>query len=664
MKLQERRTSFEIRTVVGVVLFLLAGTIFITALASSVSAQNRRTLPLHAEDAEKVNAALKVEKKGNTSESSKKTGTRPVEKAADASTGDDAPSATASPDENRIGFVLKLVLPFDEGTKHRVERFVQNATKKADAERKKPTFVFEFDVAKGQENFGRGTDFGAAYALADYLSGEQLRGATTVAFLPKPIEGHAILAAFACDEIIMAKNATIGRAGADEKSIRPPVLSAYREIASRRRTVPEAIALGLLDPSIEVREVKTAVGREFVTPEGFEKIKQEQPIESSDVLKPAGEDAEFTGSRARSLGFAQYLAETRREVFQALELPTAAAAEDLGLEGDWRAILVPIKGPLHDDDNATIQKMIEKQASDAGANLVILRIDSPGGSPLASSQLASFLASLDSGRIRTVAYVPEMARSDAGVVALACNQLVMHPDAILGGSGAHEPTRDEVANFVDVIRKDIAPQCGRTWSPMAAIVDRNLDVYRCTRGGNVEYFSDSELAEQPAAGKWVKGPRVTVPHGAFQATGRQAEEMGLANNVVRDFSDLKKLYGLQNDPRLIEPGWADKLIEALASPEMAILLFIIGGAGLYIELHTPGMGIGAFIALICFVLFFWSRYLEGTAGVVGDSTFPGGSRMRRPRNFRHTRLRHLRPRRGCDDFAFACSGESDGAHSA
>jgi len=75
---------------------------------------------------------------------------------------------------------------------------------------------------------------------------------------------------------------------------------------------------------------------------------------------------------------------------------------------------------------------------------------------------------------------------------------------------------------------------------------------------------------------------------------------------------------------LADPGWADHLIQALASPGVAVLLLVIGGVALYIELHSPGMGIGAFAAAICFLLFFWSRYLGGTAGWLEVSLFAAG----------------------------------------
>ena len=53
--------------------------------------------------------------------------------------------------------------------------------------------------------------------------------------------------------------------------------------------------------------------------------------------------------------------------------------------------------------------------------------------------------------MRTVAYVPKEARSDAAIVALACDQVVVHPRTVLGGSGAHELSPDEIK---DMRRRD------------------------------------------------------------------------------------------------------------------------------------------------------------------------------------------------------------------
>ena len=117
---------------------------------------------------------------------------------------------------------------------------------------------------------------------------------------------------------------------------------------------------------------------------------------------------------------------------------------------------------------------------------------------------------------------------------------------------------------------------------------------------------------------------MTTPGRPLKLSGTQAEEYHLANHVVENFAQFKQYYGLENDPMLVEPGWADFLIRALASPGVAVLLLLIGGAALYIELHAPGVGIGGFVAAVCFLLFFWSRYLGGTAGWLAVSLFVAG----------------------------------------
>ena len=83
----------------------------------------------------------------------------------------------------------------------------------------RPVLIFEFDVRRGAGEGGRGSRFGDAYELAKFLSGEELNAATTVAYLPQSIQGHAVLAALACEQIIMADTATIGAAGVDEETI-------------------------------------------------------------------------------------------------------------------------------------------------------------------------------------------------------------------------------------------------------------------------------------------------------------------------------------------------------------------------------------------------------------------------------------------------------------
>jgi membrane-bound ClpP family serine protease len=530
----------------------------------------------------------------------------------------------------QVGRFLRVPLPITGQTFARIHSQVNQTIDKVREEKKdvRLVLIFEFEPPKGQAGSSRGSEFGAAYDLANFLSSDKLNAVRTVAYVPRPIQGHAVLAALACQEIIMAPQASIGAAGIDETTITPPLRSAYTEIANRRRTVPAIVALGMLDPALEVLQVETEVGSEFVAPEGLAKLKQERSVKQPVVVKRSGERGEFSGSEARRWGFARYLAGDRRELVKALGLPPIAVEDDPSLEGGWRAVRVDLKGPLRSESVRQAQQMIEDQIRNRDANFICLWIDSPGGSIADAMQLANFLAfDLDPGKVRTVAYVPHEARADAALVALACDQLVMHRDAVLGGSGAVVLSPDEIRGARQTIRKELAPRKGRSWSLTAALVDPHLDVFRFSRLGDlsdVEYFCDEEWQEQPEPDKWTQGPRITMHELPLKLSGRQAEDYRVANELVDSFAQFRQHYGLENDPMLVEPGWADFLVQALASPGMAVLLLVIGGAALYIELHVPGIGIGGFVGAVCFMMFFWNRYLGGTANWLAISLFAAG----------------------------------------
>jgi len=66
---------------------------------------------------------------------------------------------------------------------------------------------------------------------------------------------------------------------------------------------------------------------------------------------------------------------------------------------------------------------------------VIVEIDSPGGYLFQSSNIANRLRQVDWAR--TVAYVPQykQAMSGAAIVALGCDDIIMHPESQIGDVG-------------------------------------------------------------------------------------------------------------------------------------------------------------------------------------------------------------------------------------
>jgi len=537
--------------------------------------------------------------------------------------GADAPDK-GQPLAERLGMLVRVELPVTDRTVRRVRGFIDRALARAKEKQRVPVLIFEFRVGEEGEESAAAGEFIDALKLARTITGEDLASVRTVAYVPEKLVGHAVLAAIACEDIVMPAEAQLGPVGAEPGEIGPTERSAYDEIARRRKTVPSLVALWLLDPSERVLKVETPVSREFVSEEGLEELRKRQPIRSVEALRDLieGQPGELSGSEARRLGLVSFLPSKRTDVaVRALGLPPEAMQEDPTLIGEVRAVRIDLKGPVRSALVHQLQRQIQDEVRENEVNFICVWVDSAGGAPAESIQLARTLAELSSD-VRTVAYVPSRARSDAALVALACDQLVMDPAAELGGSGNYELEPDDVRYVREAIEAPDGPWGHRSWSLVAALIDPGVAVFRCERLDEAGYFSDAEreaLNEKlrrtdPEAKLWKKGAeQITTPGKPLLLDGQRALEYGLASTTVESFAELKQHFGLEDDPTLLEPGWADFLVDALSSWAAGTVLLVIAFVALYIELSTPGIGIGGFAAAVCFLLFFWANHLGGTA---------------------------------------------------
>jgi membrane-bound serine protease (ClpP class) len=139
-------------------------------------------------------------------------------------------------------------------------------------------------------------------------------------------------------------------------------------------------------------------------------------------------------------------------------------------------------------------------------------------------------------------------------------------------------------------------------------------------------MSEHEIKSSPNPQQWEKGPPVLESReGVFlEVNGRRAVELTLAEGNAESREQLQQLLGLAEPPRVIEPSGVDTAVYILNWPWVTGLLFVVGLVALYIELSTPGIGLGGLISLFCFALFFWSRFLGGTAEVLEIVLFVTG----------------------------------------
>ncbi len=526
----------------------------------------------------------------------------------------------------RAAQLIRVPVPIVGSVDTRVKQSITRLVDQWSAASERPVLILEFWPPEDEAE-GRGTEFERALSLARFLTSDKIERVRTVAYVPRTIRGHAVLPVIACEEIIMHPDALLGEAGVDETSISQTVRQGYEEIANRRRTIPPPVALGMLDRQLKVYRAVTAGGARYVNEQQLEALQQETNVQSLDTIVAEGDLGSFTGKDARLVhGFASHLAADRRELAAALDLAMEDLDWDPSLGGQWQAMRANIEGPINDLHVNRVQRGIDDFVRNRRVNLIWICLDSPGGSPVASLRLANFLAGLDRSEVRTIAFISGEARSDAAIIALACDHVIMSADATLGGPGPHEPTPEEITDLRSAVR-EIANDKARRWSLPVALINPATVVYRYTLEGTnvVEYFCGEELAEQQNPQRWQQGPEETTPNETLVVGAADAARLGLARDVVDNIEELKQLYQLETEPIALEPDWVDSLVEILASPQVAGMLLFVAGFALIGELSSPGLGVAGFISAVCFVIYFWSQSLNQTAGLLEILLFLTGA---------------------------------------
>ncbi|MCE9528777.1 MAG: hypothetical protein K8R36_22250, partial [Planctomycetales bacterium] len=512
-------------------------------------------------------------------------------------------------------FLIQVPLPIagnvDGQVKSRIQQILKSL-KKLDLPKAgpRPALVLEFIAADGSA--GEQSNFGRSLELAQFLTSEQVSPVRTVAYLPRSVKGHAVLPVLACEQIIVSKEMEFGPAGVQPDTVDEGVIANYSGIAKRRRTVPEAVARGLIDDRSAVFQITTPDGVRFETGEGRDALQREGKIIKEETVFQPGEPHLLTGLALRDkYSFASHKASSRRELATVLEVPEASLSEKLAPETGWKPILVRLDKLIKPREVNRIIKGIEGHVERDDFNLLVIEITSTGGDPGQSLRLAQKLADLDP-KYHTLAVVQHRALGDSAIIAWAADELLVADDADLGGAG--ESTIDN--GTMEMIRdplKQLAGRLGRNWSLPLALTDPRVEIapYVRAASGETHYLSAEEHRELKDADDWVRqGEAVDMSRGL---KGAKAVEIGLAQGTISNLDELKSRYSF-DDLGPIRPNFALEAIEWLADPRIAGLLLFIGWFALMIELSTPGVGLPGFISAVCFVLYFWSQFLHGTAG--------------------------------------------------
>ena len=517
------------------------------------------------------------------------------------------------------GARVRIPLPIQGTVDTNVKQSLQRLLSRLNEGDPRPVVILEMDATQGKET--QASEFERSLSLARFLTSKDAARLRTVAYLKGKIEGHAVLIPLACEQIVMHPDAEIGDAGIEETTISTTMRQAYEEIAGYRNVLPPALALGMLDPSLAIYRVND---RRFVDGEEYDKLKAEGEVATGTQLVERGKMALFSASDLRQdLQLIGHTSENLRQLAGVLEIPENQITQDLGLDRDWNAARFMMDGDI---SNRMVQRasLAIQDSVTEGVNFVLIDLKSAGGDPVATENMVNFLLGLPD-EVHTVALITDEALGNASLIAMACDEIAVAPNAKLGGVGNYAysaPGRHDLENYLE----RISPEAGRSWSVWGAMNDPDLEVFRYERPGTtlVKFLSEREAKELPDTKEWKEGEAITSPGEPLQLTGTQALDYGVVDTQAESVAEIAQHYGLPEELKIPKPNWAHRFVEVLASPSLAFFCLFVGVIALISELKAPGVGVPGFVAALCFGLFFWSRFLNGTAGWLEALLFVGG----------------------------------------
>ena len=225
-------------------------------------------------------------------------------------------------------------------------------------------------------------------------------------------------------------------------------------------------------------------------------------------------------------------------------------------------------------------------AADWDADLLLIKLNTYGGAVDAADSIRTALLRTS---IPTVAFVDQNAASAGALIALACDSVYMAPGSSMGSAtvvnGAGEPMPQKYQSYMSTIMRSTAEHHGKVLRGDSLVWRRN-----------------------PATAAEMVNPEMSVSF-----TPKQAVEAGFADGIATSTAEVLKDLNIEN-PEIMsyESSVTDSILGFLSSAAVRAVLVMLILGGIYMEMHTPGLGVAAAVAIIAAVLYFLPMLVMGS----------------------------------------------------
>jgi len=306
------------------------------------------------------------------------------------------------------------------------------------------------------------------------------------------------------------------------------------------------------------------------------------------------------------------------------EEPDAAPAA----EGERLAIVLGVEGPIGPATRDFVTRSLDR-AAERGAELVIIRMDTPGGLDASTRDI---IKAILASPVPVATYVaPSGARAaSAGTYILyashiaamspATNVGAATPVAIIGGNPApsqepagsrdeddsSEPDEDGAADEDDSAGKGKGRGKGAKEAPAGDAMTKKAinDSVAYIRGLAEKRGRNADWAEEAV-------------REAVSITSEEALKLGVIDLIADNLGDLLaqidgrtvEVAGVERQLQTsglvietMEPDWRSELLGVITSPTIAYLLLLIGVYGLILEGYNPGAILPGVVGAICLLM--------------------------------------------------------------
>ncbi len=521
----------------------------------------------------------------------------------------------------RLAYLVEVPLPIvgdrDASVRRQISQIAQTSAKSPE----RPIVVLAFratsttDTQSPIESMAglqtRGSEFGRCLELARALTSESASRVRLVAYLPNSVEGHAVLPVLACEEIICAPSAELGRAAIDEVKIGEGDKGFYLEKVNQRRTLPTAIVMSMLNPELAVYKVNTVDNEAlFVDQKELADLQKSGKVLNELTLWPGGSLASYSGQTMREQGWITRTVSDDSEL-QAAIGSSSTLRKARQMPDEWRPVQLTISSRLTSSRVNQIIRSISEYTRSDKVNMLVLRMETSEASFQEASRLASFIADLDSSKLFTVGLIASELVGPAALVPLSCDEAVLLSGASLAPDDRSGLATSMSSRTVQLVLANLESESNRPASLLSALLDRDVLVkeYIEQDTGRRAAYADWQLPGLPNADKWLAKETVA---GGEVIPQPVALKYGLIDSTAENAALALNRLGLENVPGELKMPWLDAGIQrVLAQGWLPRMLLMIGFFALMAELGSPGVGIGGFTAALCFLGFFWIEGLNG-----------------------------------------------------